>query len=394
MPGNQPVNILLMVREMGQGGCERDLAKLAQAIDRSKFNPHVGCFIAQGVRFPDIQALGIPVVEFPVRSFQSMSAVHGARQMGRYLHDHQIKVVHCFDGPTVLFGITVAYFNRVPAIVSAQLGKRELYTKLHHRLVRATDRLADVVVANSRAIQQYLIQNEHVPANRTYLCYNGVDTESFHPAVEPRPPCVAGASLVIGTVCALRLEKRVELLVHAFAKVRHLMPGMKLLIVGSGAELPKLQALQRDLNLGEDCIFEPAKTEVVPWMRALDIFVISSETESFPNGLLEAMACGCSSIGSRVGGIPELITEGVSGLLFESKNTLTRRRPHQTHSRSRTCATASPSKAPSLLATSSRSKPLPAATKLSMKSFSAAEAQRKLRPVVVFVFNLALQLHR
>jgi glycosyltransferase involved in cell wall biosynthesis len=55
-------------------------------------------------------------------------------------------------------------------------------------------------------------------------------------------------------------------------------------------------------------------------LRALDIFVISSETESFPNGLLEAMACGCSVIGSRAGGIPELITHHSSGLLFESKN--------------------------------------------------------------------------
>jgi glycosyltransferase involved in cell wall biosynthesis len=55
-------------------------------------------------------------------------------------------------------------------------------------------------------------------------------------------------------------------------------------------------------------------------MRALDIYVMSSETESFPNALLEAMACGCAVIGSRVGGIPELITDGVSGLLFESKN--------------------------------------------------------------------------
>jgi glycosyltransferase involved in cell wall biosynthesis len=318
----RPVGVLLMVRELGQGGCERDLAKLAKAIDRSKFTPHVGCFTAKGVRVPDIQALGIPIIEFPVHSFQSMSAVRGARQMGRYIKDHEIKVVHCFDGPTVTFGVVVSYFNRVPAIVSAQLGKRELYTKLHHRLVRATDRLADVVVANSLAIQQYLIDQEHVPANRTYLCYNGVETKFFHPAVEPepKPPCVAGAPLVIGTVCALRPEKRVELLIQAFARVRHLLPGMKVLIVGSGNELPKLQAVAAELKVQDDIHFESAKTDVVPWMRALDIFVISSDTESFPNGLLEAMACGASCIGSRVGGIPELITEGTSGLLFDSLN--------------------------------------------------------------------------
>ncbi len=317
-----PVPVLLMVRELGQGGCERDLAKLAKAIDRSKFTPHVGCFLSQGVRTADVEALGIPIVEFPVRSFASPSAVAGAVQMRRYLRANQIQVVHCFDGPSVLFGIPVAWFCRVPAIVSAQLGERELYTKAHHKLVRGTDHLAHVVIANSRAIQQYLIHREHVPADRTYLCYNGVETSVFHPATtpEPKPPAIANAPLVIGTVCALRREKRVDLLIKAFAQVRHLVPGMKLLIVGSGSVLPQLEALRGQLNLGADCVFEPAQSEVAPWMRSLDIFVISSETESFPNGLLEAMACGCSCIGSRVGGIPELINDGVSGLLFESQN--------------------------------------------------------------------------
>ncbi len=55
-------------------------------------------------------------------------------------------------------------------------------------------------------------------------------------------------------------------------------------------------------------------------MRALDIYVMCSESESFPNALLEAMASGCAVVGSRVGGIPELITDNVTGLLFESKS--------------------------------------------------------------------------
>jgi glycosyltransferase involved in cell wall biosynthesis len=318
---DSPVAVLLMVRELNQGGCERDLAKLAKTIDRSKFTPHAGCFSAMGVRVQEVQEAGVPIVEFRLRSFASADVVKAAMKMRRYIAEHQIKVVHCFDGPTVLFGVTVAYFCRVPAIVSAQLGERELYTEMHRKLVRGTDRLADIVIANSRAIQDYLIRREHVPADRTYLCYNGVETSSFHPAAdEPKPAAVATAPLVIGTVCALRPEKRVDVLIKAFAQVRSLLPGMKLLIVGSGSELPQLEALTADLKIKEDCVFEPAKTDVVPWMRALDIFVMSSETESFPNGLLEAMACGCPSIGSHVGGIPELITDGVSGLLFESKN--------------------------------------------------------------------------
>jgi L-malate glycosyltransferase len=314
------IPVLLLVRELGIGGCERDLTKLAKFLDRSQFLPHVGCFHSDGLRSEELRAAGVPIVRFPVHSFQSWSAVKGARQMGRYLREHQIKLVHCFDVPMVVFGVPTAYYNRIPAIVSAQLGQRELHAKIYRKLLRFTDRLADVVVANSRAIQQYLIDREHIAAERTYLCYNGVETSVFHPSTEPKPVAVAGASLVIGTVCALRPEKRVDLLLKAFAQVRHLLPGMKILIVGSGPVLPQLEALRNELGIAGDCIFEPSQTDVAPWMHALDIYVMSSESESFPNALLEAMACGCTVVGSRVGGIPELITDGLSGLLFESNN--------------------------------------------------------------------------
>jgi glycosyltransferase involved in cell wall biosynthesis len=95
---------------------------------------------------------------------------------------------------------------------------------------------------------------------------------------------------------------------------------LKLLIVGSGPVLPQLETLRDELGIAADCIFEPSKTDVAPWLRALDIYVMCSESESFPNALLEAMACGCATIGSRVGGIPELIADGTSGLLFESQS--------------------------------------------------------------------------
>jgi glycosyltransferase involved in cell wall biosynthesis len=98
------------------------------------------------------------------------------------------------------------------------------------------------------------------------------------------------------------------------------VPGAKLLLVGSGPELPKLQANASRLGIQEDCIFLPAVSDVAPFLHAIDIFVSCSYSEAFSNSLLEAMACGCCVVGSRVGGTPELIAEGERGLLFESGN--------------------------------------------------------------------------
>ena len=85
--------------------------------------------------------------------------------------------------------------------------------------------------------------------------------------------------------------------------------------------LESLQAQSRELGIagGLRASSLPARMSA-PWLRCLDMFVIASYSESFPNTLLEAMACGCAPIGSNVGGIPELIEDGVNGLVFESKS--------------------------------------------------------------------------
>ena len=314
---SEPLPVLLMARELGSGGCERDLARLAKALDRTRYSPHVACFRAGGFRFEELKEAGIPVLSFSIQSLVRFSGISGEAAMGRYLRRHRIGLIHCFDAPTAAFATLAALFLRIP-LVAANLWFRGTIPKRLQYALRIVDRMADAIVVNSNAVARELTRQEGVSPDLIHLCHNGVDTTIFKPGTVPRPPEVRDASLVVGSVCALRPEKRLDRLLEAFACVRPSFPGTRLLIVGSGATLPALQALRKKLALEDACVFAPANKDVADWMRAMDIFVLSSDTESFPNALLEAMACGCAVIGSRVGGVPELIEDGRSGLLFDT----------------------------------------------------------------------------
>ena len=306
-----------MVRELGIGGCEADLTKIAKGLDRRRFEPHVGCFRPEGIRQAEIRAAGVPILHLPVRGLRSPTWVSGAWRLARYIRRHRIRVVHSFDAPMDIFAMPVAWACRVPAAVKSHLWYRDIVP--HHRIMAMTDRLADGIIVNSNAVRRDLATRWAVPDERMHLCYNGVETNIFNPGAndlrsEPQ------REIVVGAVCALRPEKRLDTLIAAFAALDRSAYALKLLIVGSGPMLESLRAQARDLGLGDAVRFEPTSSRVADWMRQIDVFVLSSESESFPNALLEAMACGCCPIASAVGGVPELITNDKNGLLCTPNN--------------------------------------------------------------------------
>jgi glycosyltransferase involved in cell wall biosynthesis len=80
--------------------------------------------------------------------------------------------------------------------------------------------------------------------------------------------------------------------------------------------LGPLQDQARELGVSSQCVFQPEVPDVAPWLREIDIFVLPSRSEALSNSLMEAMACGCCPIASQVGGNPELVEDGHTGLLF------------------------------------------------------------------------------
>jgi glycosyltransferase involved in cell wall biosynthesis len=309
-----PIPVLLLVRKLDHGGCERDLSKIAISGDPAIFEFHVGCFRPEGIRVQELRDAGLPILHLPVTSFRSSGAVTGALKLNRYIRDHNIRVVHCFDGPTAMFAAPVAKMGSAGAVLTSQLSYRSLNTPLERRMLRLSDLFADRVVVNCEAMRRHMVEDEGLPPAKTFLCYNGVDTRVFYPSADAAPPS-PDKPLVIGTVANLRREKGVDLLIRAFATCRPADRPVQLLIVGSGPCEQDCITLAREVGVEQTTTFFRGKPDITAEVRSIDIFVLPSYSEAFSNSLLEAMASGCAVIGSNVGGTPELI-RGDTGLLF------------------------------------------------------------------------------
>jgi glycosyltransferase involved in cell wall biosynthesis len=309
--------ILLMGLELGAGGSERQLAETAKALHASGWDVHVGCFRDSGFRVEELRKADIPIVRFPVRSFKSFSTVHGLGTFAQYVMRHDIALTHSFDTPLTIFGTMAARMTFRPVVLSSQRSYRDLFKPSERRLLRITDRLVDGIVVNCQAIRQHVVADEGMRPDRVHVCYNGLDTDKFFPARPPvLPEPLSGASIVIGTVAVLRPEKGLTTLFHAFAQVSREHPRVKLLIVGSGVMRRELETLASSLEIAANVHFEPATVDVTRWLHATDIFVLPSLSEALSNSLMEAMACGVTSVASSTGGNPELVRDGETGLLF------------------------------------------------------------------------------
>jgi glycosyltransferase involved in cell wall biosynthesis len=146
---------------------------------------------------------------------------------------------------------------------------------------------------------------------------NGVDTNRFSPGAE-RP---VRKGVVVGTAGSLTAVKNQAMLVEACSALADRGLDVDLRIAGEGPERDRLVQLAESRGMGRRMALMGHVSDVPAFLRELDIFVLPSLSEAHPNALLEAMACGLACIGTRVGGVPEVLDEGRCGLLVDSGDT-------------------------------------------------------------------------
>jgi L-malate glycosyltransferase len=169
-------------------------------------------------------------------------------------------------------------------------------------------RRASAVAVTSRTLCEISVRQYKLPPDRVHWIRTGVDVQRFRPGLSAKWRHEAGVrdnELLFGFVGGLRPEKNLHFLLRAFATAQ--IPEGKLVLVGDGAERPRLEQAARDHGIADRVLFTGRVSAPEKYLAALDIFLLSSSTEQTSNAMLEAMACGLPAVSTDVGDGRELL---------------------------------------------------------------------------------------
>jgi glycosyltransferase involved in cell wall biosynthesis len=197
---------------------------------------------------------------------------------------------------------------------------------LKDRLVYAADRrtafLVSRLISVSSDLGNYL--SRYVPVSKIQVVRNAVDLQNVRSSLSKgeakRRLDILPEALVVGTAARLVPVKRLDLLLSAAELISKRVPNLTVVIAGEGAERRRLEAQVSGTRLEKQVHFLGHRDEVYDVLRAMDLLLITSDHEGLPTLLLEAMALGVPIVSRRVGGIPEVIDDGVNGILVASSS--------------------------------------------------------------------------
>ncbi len=238
-------------------------------------------------------------------------------KLSRALSRLKPDVVHAHDPHGVaMASVALSMLTNTPApplVVSRRVDfrlKRNSFSRWKYRQVNlfiaSSDAIRDLLIHDGIAAGQIVTVHEGVDVERMA----GIDAANVHEAF-----WLPHGAPVVGNVAALVAHKGQRHLIDAMPVVIREVPDARLVILGEGELRPQLEHQVKQLHLEKHVVLPGFRADVLPLIKGFDMFVMSSETEGLGTSLLDAMAAAKACIGTRVGGIPEVIDDGVTGIL-------------------------------------------------------------------------------
>lgn len=320
---NAPVRLLKIVPTLLCGGTEHQAITLARSLDPAVFSLEVACLRRWGPLVKEIVERHIPLSEYRIPGFLSLAALRQQAKFARHLLTNRIDVVHAYSFYGNVFGVLPAHLAGAPVVIASVRDRGVYLTAMQKRVQRYICHFADCVLVNAEAVKEWLVGDGY-DASKIVVIPNGVDLSRFS---EPPQPdqlrkdlgLAAGTPLVV-VVSRLTPQKGLEQFLEAAEQLAPRYPDARFLIVGGTNPHEQdyenvLKALADRLGLTGRVIFTGLRADVPALMAAATVSVMPSLNEALSNVLLESMAAGSPVVATRVGGTPEAVSDGISGLL-------------------------------------------------------------------------------
>lgn len=318
----KPLRILYVITLGWWGGAQRyvfDMATAAKAMGHE-----VWVITGEGELPVRLREAGIEVyaTQNLQRGLSLGAEVRSFRDLMQFIREVKPDVVHTNSSKGGLFGAIAARLCHVPQVVFTAHGwafteHRAAWQKLLFWMGHyATVLLSDATLCVSHAIRRAARRMPFVQ-RRLRVVHNGVPDISFLSREDARKKLAPHLPLPfwIGTIAELHPNKRLDVLIEAFARVHRSFPEAALVIMGEGSERAALEARIHALGLESSIRLCGHVPNARTYLRALDLFVLPSHTEALGYVLLEAGQAGLPVVASRVGGIPEIVESGRTGFL-------------------------------------------------------------------------------
>ena len=298
------LNVVHVTLGLDVGGQEKLLVEMARHADRSRFALHVVSLTTRGVLAGDIEACGWPVT--------ALEAPEGLRpgiivRLARLFRRLRADVVHTHDDRPNIYGAPAGKLAGA-RVIHTRHSQGSMLSARQRWLVRLVSRFDDRFVCISADSAEWAVE-QGISPRKVRVQVNGIDLTRFaYSGSAPDGPAVL--------VARLSPEKSIDMLLRAVPLVLAKRPDFRLEIAGDGPCRDALHALAAELRLGDAVRFLGTVHDVPSLLARARLFILSSLTEGISLTLLEASARGLPIVATAVGGNPEVVADGVTGLLI------------------------------------------------------------------------------
>ena len=295
------------------------ISTLAAALNQDQMRVIVGLF-RPGWLQTECERLGVGTVVIPMTGVLGLQWFLG---YWRLIRKERVALIHGHEFSAIVCGWILAKMAGVPLVATVH-GKNYFWEKWRRRVAYRIVGWYGSMVAVSADLKRFIYDKVGVAEGRVQVIYNGVPPAQMVTEEEVQTCkaelAIVGRYPVLGVVGSLYPVKGHRFLISAMPEIIRRWPGAVLLVVGRGELEALLKAQAEQLGIGANIRFLGMRQDVPRLLSVLDAFVLPSLSEGLSLALLEAMASGKPVVATAVGGNPELVDQGQTGLLVRSED--------------------------------------------------------------------------